>query len=490
MTPLHLQVRGFVARACAGYAGSPAEPQLRQIAGRLAEPLRVAIAGRVKAGKSTLLNALVGQELAATDAGECTRVVTWYRNGPTYRIMLHPVRGMPRQLPFGRLSGTLGLELGMAPGDVDRLVVDWPSPALRAMTLIDTPGLGSARAEVSGRTEAALVPEGDGVGTADAVVYLMRHVHGDDVRFLDAFHDDPAQRRPVNTIGVLAKADEVGHARAGALDSAAAIAARYARDPRVRGLCQTVVPVAGLLASSAASLKESEFRAFRRLAAAPEAEVTRLLLSADRFAGESEVDVPAAERAGLLARYGLFGVRLSVELVRGEFVTGARALSGELLARSGLHRLRSLLTTQFAARADVLKARSALQAAEQVLRAYPDRTGGLLHEWERIVAGAHEFAEIQLIDSIRLGVVLFTTDEARDAERLLGATGVDVPSRLGLPPEAGRTAVRQALGAQLLRWQRRAEHPAAPREVRDAARVLVRTCEGILLGEARAEVLS
>jgi len=27
-------------------------------------------------------------------------------------------------------------------------------------------------------------------------------------------------------------------------------------------------------------------------------------------------------------------------------------------------------------------------AAEQVLRVYPDRTGGLLHEWERIVAGA------------------------------------------------------------------------------------------------------
>ena len=47
-------------------SGSPANCE------RLDEPLRVAIAGKVKAGKSTLLNALVGEQVAPTDAGECT----------------------------------------------------------------------------------------------------------------------------------------------------------------------------------------------------------------------------------------------------------------------------------------------------------------------------------------------------------------------------------------------------------------------------------
>ena len=43
------------------------------IVDRLHEPLRVPIVGRVKAGKPTLLNCLVGERLAAHDAGECTQ---------------------------------------------------------------------------------------------------------------------------------------------------------------------------------------------------------------------------------------------------------------------------------------------------------------------------------------------------------------------------------------------------------------------------------
>src|SRR5207248_3112784 len=87
------QVEGLVRDAVAVYSGTPQEAELRELMVRLGEPLRVAIAGRVKAGKSTLLNALVGQALAPTDAGESTRIVTWYRNGVTYRATLHPSDG-------------------------------------------------------------------------------------------------------------------------------------------------------------------------------------------------------------------------------------------------------------------------------------------------------------------------------------------------------------------------------------------------------------
>ena len=84
VTPLRLHARAGHASGTARQ-GTPFVPR-RVIVERLQGPMRVAIAGRVKAGKSTLLNALVGERLAPTDAGECTRLISWYRHGIGYRV--------------------------------------------------------------------------------------------------------------------------------------------------------------------------------------------------------------------------------------------------------------------------------------------------------------------------------------------------------------------------------------------------------------------
>src|SRR5512134_813961 len=121
--------------------GTMHEERVRAVRRRLQGPLRVAIAGRVKAGKSTLLNALVGERLAPTDAGECTRIVTWYQDGHTYRVDVYPRDRPPRQARFTRDEGVLEIDLsGDPPESIDQLVVTWPSRALRRATLIDTPG--------------------------------------------------------------------------------------------------------------------------------------------------------------------------------------------------------------------------------------------------------------------------------------------------------------------------------------------------------------
>ena len=131
----------------------------------------------------------------------------------------------------------------------------------------------------------------------------------------------------------------------------------------------------------------------------------------------------------------------------------------------------------------MLKARSALRATESVLRRHPvPAAAALMHELEMVTAGAHEFAEIRLLDTLRTGALMLSEAERATAERLLGGEGVQPATRLGPPPGSSRSETLQVAQAALAQWQRRAEHPSSGRDVREACRVLVRTCEGLLLG--------
>lgn len=486
------EVRALLERAEAAYRGTPEEARLAGVRERLDEPLRLALAGKVKAGKSTLLNALVGEELAPTDAGECTRVVTWYREGVTYKVTAMPRDGEPTQVPFHRDGGAIEVDLqGRSADDLTQLVVEWPSSSLRQLTLIDTPGIASLSEDVSARTQAFLTPEDDRATPADAVLYLMKHLHAADLGFLEAFHDEEmAQATPVNAIAVLSRADEVAVGRLDAMESAAKIADRYRHDPKVRRVAQTVVPVAGLLAQSGNTLREVEFDALRTLAKADPQALELLCLSAERFAtADSDVGLTTLEREALLDRFGLFGVRLAVELIRSGEATSASDLSDQLVERSGLDQLRHTLLSQFAARRDVLKARSALLAVEDAVRAAPSpgpEGAELLSEVERINAGAHQFAELRLLNALRTGMVTPKAADAEAMDRLLGAEGTTTTERLGLAPDADTPTQQAAAAEALARWQKKAESPMAAQDVKDAARVLVRTCEGMLTSLARS----
>lgn len=483
-SPLLGRVTALLDEAARTYAGTTAAAEIDTVRARLDEPLRVAVAGKAKAGKSTLLNALVGEVLAPTDAGECTRIVTWYRNGHTYRTLLAERGGPLRTVPFDRVDGAVVPDLGGLGADrIDRLVVEWPSATLRVLTLIDTPGIGSLSADVSARTVAFLAPEDEVPSEADAVVYLMRHLHATDVRFLEAFHDaDAAQATPVNAVGVLSRADEVGAGRLDALASAARIADRYRTDPTVRRLCQTVVPVAGLLAQAAATLTTPEYEALARLASLPADEAAGLLISVDRFAGgPSPLGLAEEERRRLLDRLGMFGVRLADARLRAHPAPTAPWLAGELRRASGIDGLREVLATRFASQAELLKSRSALLAVERLVHHHPvPGSDELAGRAEAVRASSHELTELRLRQAIRSGAVELRAADAADLERLLGGGDGTPAARLGLAPGAVPAEVRAAALAELARWQRRAEHPLSSPAVVDAARVAVRTCEGMV----------
>jgi hypothetical protein len=67
-----------------------------------------------------------------------------------------------------------------------------------------------------------------------------------------------------------------------------------------------------------------------------------------------------------------------------------------------------------------------------------------------------------------------------ELERVIGGSGGAAHQRLRLAPDAGSPELNDAAVTALERWQRRAENPMTSYEMSVAARVAVRSCEGML----------
>ncbi|GAB4589685.1 dynamin family protein [Nocardia sp. IFM 10818] len=514
------ETRGLVAAARRAFAQQPGvRAHLEECARRLDQPLRVALAGQLKAGKSTLLNALVGQDIAPTDATECTRLVTWYRHGAAPRVTAYSMDGARADVVVRRgrgaegLPGAHGLTFDLSalrwnsarPREVDHLAVEWPSAELEQTTIIDTPGISSLSRDVSARTSRLLTPGGGAaLPSADAVLYLLRRLDAADVDFLEqigagggshgaargmpnalgsaAVHGfSGGSSGPLGVIGVVSRADEIGAGRIDALHSARDVASRFAGELERTGLCQSVIPVAGLLAFAAATLRQREYAAFEELAALPVDELSAALLSADRFARpDLPLPVPPELRAHLAARFGLFGIRLAVTLIR-LGVRDSQALAAELTARSGLDELRTVLDVQFAQRAEELKAHSALTALARILTANPGTPAdALLPRVRTLLADVHGFAELRLLGHLRADELPLPAADLAELHRLIGGAGVAPHLRLGLSAHTDLATQREEALAAVHKWRSRARHPLADQMMASACSIAARSAEGLL----------
>lgn len=472
MTGLADRAHSMLREAMDLYRDSPrANNWLRRHVDRLAEPLRVAVAGQPEAGKSTLINSLVGEEIAPLSVEEGSQVLAWYRGGMNPRAQVYPTQAPPRDVPAARMGGRLHIDLeGWRSDQLDRVVVDWPSRTLRGLTLIDTPGIDSS--EVGSRISL----------DADAVLYLMRQPHSTDVGFLQSLQDHPiARETPVNSLVVLSRADEVGGGRIDALTSAKRLARRYRTDVGLTGLCQNVIAVSGLLAHAGRTLTDDELVSLGVLAEAPRRALEIAMVSADRFVGDGvALRLDARTRLALLERFGMFGIRLVTTLIRQGFTT-VDGLSAELVTRSGLGELRDSIRQCFTDRHDVLKARSALLALEVVLRMEPRPAARrLVSALEALVVSAHDFRELRLLAALHGGRTALPDPLADEARRLVGGIGTELPARLGFEREASGHELHDAVSDALRRWQEQAQNHSLGTVQRRAARVVVRSCEGMV----------
>ncbi|CAN5370543.1 dynamin-like GTPase family protein [soil metagenome] len=481
------QVRAILAGTIRAYQGEQAYQQrpdvfneLERIGWRLNQPIRIALAGTLKAGKSTLVNALVGENIAPTDATEATRIVTWFRHGPTPKVTANHHGGRRTHVPITRGDG-LTFDFGsLDPADVADLDVEWPAAELIDATIIDTPGTSSLSRDVSERTLRLLVPD-DGVPRVDAVVFLLRTLNAADIALLKQIGElVGGSSGALGVIGVASRADEIGAGRLDAMLSAKDVATRFTTEMDKTGICQAVVPVSGLLALTARTLRQSEYVALEKLAGVDAAELNKAMLSVDRFVREdSALPVDAPTRAQLLDRFGMFGIRISIAVLRAG-VADSVALADELLERSGLVALRDVIDQQFAQRSELLKAHTALLSLRRFVEVNPIRaTPYILADIDPLLADTHAFEELRLLSQLRSRPTTLNDDEMVSLRRIIGGSGTDSASRLGLTPEEPYDGPRAAFAAAQ-RWRRRAEHPLNDPFTSRACRAAVRSAEAMV----------
>ncbi|WP_448853110.1 dynamin family protein [Corynebacterium frankenforstense] len=360
MDPIRDALRG--AQEALARMGGEFAAEVEAIDAIIGDAPRIVIAGRLKAGKSTLVNALIGAPVAETAALEATNVVTVYRYGAPDRAeaVLDDGSRMPVRTRRGERT-----ELP-CPATRIAYINRWmPVAALRDLTLIDTPGMatltvaneratrnfvvgGSAQTEIDGFAQT----KGASAG-ADAVVFLFDSVpRADEIGFLTEIGFTP-----LNTLGVLSRADSFGRGALGDEDPLEHAAAHSQTMVGQLGrYLTTVLPIAGLLAQTAYSGAVTESRA-RALGQLAPASVLELL---DAVETTPEI----AQLVDLFGEYGLFhGREVAAQ--------GAAQLQEWLVEKSNVPRLMAELTEALGPYARRHRALRSLEHFDQMVYRHP-----------------------------------------------------------------------------------------------------------------------
>jgi len=461
-TPLQHRVSDLVQRVGeASEFDDAIGAQLAALRLRMFEPLVVAVAGRIKSGKSTLVNALLGERVAPTASGECTKVVTVYRYGSSNSIRVVPLDGESYSLSFD-VNGRVPEDLGLDHGSISRVEVELSNARLASMVIVDTPGLDSVDEDSSESSRAFLGLDSaslTAVSTADALIYVVSHESEMDVDQLRAFRAlfTGAGMSVCTAICVLSRVDQAHVDAVDPLAASASLISEYVDE--LKSLVTDVIPLVGLLAetSMADGFTEADARALRVLAGSDDIDLA--LMSADLFL-ELPLPVPAGERVRLLEQLDLFGLRCSLEAIA-DGVGETRGLLKRLLDKSGFDRLQQAVDLAFGQRTDALKAHSVLSELDRISYRLGDGAATIRDEIDSLRTDPqfHLLEEVRAFGAWSRGQVELDAVLEADLQRMIRSA--DSRARLPIAADASSEEAVSAAVAAADRWRRLANDSRA-----------------------------
>jgi hypothetical protein len=534
--------------ALAARTGDSLDPitrQLRLARQRLDEPMRLAVAGQIKRGKSTLVNALLGKRIAATGQLELTFTISEFCYGSTDAIFVHykdgTVRGPLPPTALDSLTVRNPERLGEL-RKIRKVEYALPNDLLRSFRLIDTPGLGSVHVTDAENTmdflgiSAAFASEAERaamrdtltamdrtgadvhrdsmaeVAEAGAVLYLCtRGMHERDLAAVEEFLGPGGARvTPLRAFAVLSRCDELwppGPGQAGGVKAedydpmaaAARIASRYMGKPEIRRLFYTMVPVAGKIGIGARQLRDRHFGWLDELGKDldTDAALARTLSDAGVFANDEHlpgVRLPRAMRAELIELLGAWGTYLACRYRRDQ--ASGDEVRDELAAASGITRLRDLVISHFGKRAANIKLDQGIQDVAAAIgqsrlrfqladRQVPRAVDVIGAQIERLRNHDDSAAEFSALSDFYNRELTLSGDDATEFLAALGEFGTTSAARLGLPEGTALPQRRAAAERLVAKWSKREQDPTLSRAGKHAIRTM-RQCYDRILAEVKA----
>jgi len=194
------------------------EQRIRALIDKIVTPFNIAVFGRVKAGKSSLVNALLGKRLAVVFSEEATATVNVIshvepKSDLLSQFTVHWTDQQPETFPLEKLqtewTGKADALLKEKVNRTGYLELYSDAECLKLHEIIDTPGLGSVVAEHERITQTFLKGEMAQRRTPDAMIYVIESVGKlSDRESIERFREScmPGSD-PYNSVGVLHKWD-------------------------------------------------------------------------------------------------------------------------------------------------------------------------------------------------------------------------------------------------------------------------------------------
>lgn len=169
----------------------------------LNNPLKAVVLGEVKAGKSTLINALIQKEVAYTNVVEATATILEISYAKDEKIIIEYKGGIKKQINSLRDLNKL-MDLNRLNQeffeDIKSIYISTPTKRLKEITIVDTPGLNTITSENAKRTE-------DYIKNSDVILWVLNAHNLGQTDVIEKIEEVMNFGKPI--IGIVNRIDEV-----------------------------------------------------------------------------------------------------------------------------------------------------------------------------------------------------------------------------------------------------------------------------------------